>query len=145
MQYYAKLSQYLCEILVCLELLQNIVALPTSYLLLVRFFLFEPNYFTVSANGVEQREIKVILAGRKKPALVISMLFHYVQKEYPNDHPTRQQVMQWLKEQKVHQIHSRPTPRLPTKSVVVLNPRVTTNVISQVHFQKIPGTITFLG
>ena len=46
-------------------------------------------------------------------------LFHYVTKEYPNDHPTRQQVMQWLKEQKVHQIHTRPPPRLPTKSVVV--------------------------
>ncbi len=46
-------------------------------------------------------------------------LFHYVQDQYPNDHPTRQQVMQWLKEQKVHQIHTRPVPRLSTKPVVV--------------------------
>jgi hypothetical protein len=49
-------------------------------------------------------------------------LFHYVQKEYPNDHPTRQQVMQWLKDQKVNQIHTRPPPRLPTKSVIVSKP-----------------------
>ena len=46
-------------------------------------------------------------------------LFHYVQEKYPNDHPTRQQLMQWLKEQKVHQIHTRPPPRFPTKTVVV--------------------------
>ena len=50
-------------------------------------------------------------------------LFHYVQEQYPYDHPTRQQVMQWLKEQKVHQIHTRPVPRLPTKSVVVSKPK----------------------
>ncbi len=50
-------------------------------------------------------------------------LFYYLTKEYPNDHPTRQQVMQWLKGQKVHQIHTRPVPRLPTKSVVVSKPK----------------------
>ncbi len=52
-------------------------------------------------------------------------LFHYVTKESPNDHPMRQQVMQWLKEQKVHQIHTRPPPRL--NQLLFLNPRVITS------------------
>ena len=51
-------------------------------------------------------------------------LFHYLKDNYPDEHPTRRQLMQWMKQQKVHQIHTRPSgPRLPTKSVVVSIPK----------------------
>jgi hypothetical protein len=55
-----------------------------------------------------------MLVGRDK-------LFRYLTEKYPDNHPTRMQVMEWLKMQRVHQIHVRAPPRMPTKSVIVKN------------------------
>jgi hypothetical protein len=49
-------------------------------------------------------------------------LYDYVASKYPDDHPSRRAVMEWLKNQTVHQLHFRPPPRLPTKSVVSSKP-----------------------
>jgi hypothetical protein len=49
-------------------------------------------------------------------------LYYYVASKYPDDHPSRRAVMEWLKNQTVHQLHFRPPPRLPTKSVVASKP-----------------------
>lgn len=58
----------------------------------------------------------LILGGRDK-------LYQYLANKYPGDHPTREQVMQWLKNQKIHQIHQRAPPRVSTKSLLVRKPR----------------------
>jgi hypothetical protein len=49
-------------------------------------------------------------------------LYDHVKSKYPDDHPSRRAVMEWLKNQTVHQLHFRPPPRLPTKSVVANKP-----------------------
>ena len=56
-----------------------------------------------------------MLMGRDK-------LYHYLVSEHPNDHPTRNEVMTWLKSQQIHQIHVRAPQRIPTKSVIVQKP-----------------------
>lgn len=56
-----------------------------------------------------------MLMGRDK-------LYYYLVSKNPNDHPSRNEVMAWLKAQKVHQLHVRAPPRQPTKAVIVQNP-----------------------
>lgn len=58
---------------------------------------------------------QAVLVGRDR-------LYSYLAKMYPEDHPSRRQVMNWLKDQKIWQLHTRPPARLPTKSVTVSKP-----------------------
>jgi hypothetical protein len=53
-----------------------------------------------------------LLVGRDK-------LYRFVKENHPHDHPSRNSIMLWLEMQKIHQLHVRPPPKLPTKSVIV--------------------------
>ncbi len=49
-------------------------------------------------------------------------LYDYLRKKNADDHPTRRQVMDWLKTQKVWQLHAKPQKRKSTKPVIVSKP-----------------------
>jgi hypothetical protein len=42
-------------------------------------------------------------------------LYQYIREKYPKEYPTRREVMEWLKTQKVWQLHNRPPPKLIIK------------------------------
>jgi hypothetical protein len=48
-------------------------------------------------------------------------LFQYIKNNYES-YPTRREVMEWLKNQEVYQLHVRPSARVSTKSIVVKRP-----------------------
>ena len=50
-------------------------------------------------------------------------LYSYLASNY-SDYPTREQVMQWLKNQKVWQIHNRPISRISSKHIIVDKPLI---------------------
>lgn len=49
-------------------------------------------------------------------------LYDYLRKSNADDHPSRRQVMDWLKAQKVWQLHAKPPKRQATKQVAVSKP-----------------------
>ena len=46
-------------------------------------------------------------------------LYQYCREKYPKEYPTRREVMEWLRAQKVWQLHHQPPPRRSTQSLIV--------------------------